>query len=189
MALPQKKLCEYELPLGVNLATGNPLALNAEWLRTGLHVIGPTGCGKTRFLLNLFNQLTKINNATIFVLSPAKPDVYHMTRDAAIAGGLTSRLILFDIGDPEVTIGYNTLKPNGQPITTQAKFAKESFRSAWGQGSFDQTPQLKRAGYVQDHEQDAGQLRGLVEGALRPGAAEGLARELDLGGDGLAVGF
>lgn len=143
MALPTRKLSSYQLPLGTNVHTNTPLSLRAEWLRTGLHIIGPTGCGKSMFLFALFQWLTKIPNATIIVFDP-KGGLYRMARDWTMLRGLTKRLVLFDMAEPEVTINYSNLTPNGQPITTQAKFARESFRSAWGQSSFDDTPQLAR---------------------------------------------
>src|SRR5215510_13888582 len=143
MALPAKRLSKVQLPLGVNTATGNPLFLNAEWLQTGLHLIGPTGCGKSMVLFWLFQLLTKIQNATICLIDP-KGSLYRMARDWAILHGLTLGLVLFDLAEPDIITGYNTLKPNGQPISTQVKFAREGFRSAWGAASFDETPQLAR---------------------------------------------
>jgi len=148
MALLAKKLSSYGIPIGFNTETDRELELNAEWLRTGLHVIGPTGCGKTRLLTHIFRKITKIPNATIFVLSPAKPDLYDATRDAAIADGLTSRLILVDLGDPEFSLGYDKLRPNGLPIATQAKSTREGVLHGSAQLDQDQTPQRSRIMYM-----------------------------------------
>ena len=42
MPLPQKKLSKFKIPLGTNIETQNPIELNAEWLRTGIEMEGPT---------------------------------------------------------------------------------------------------------------------------------------------------
>lgn len=171
MALPAKKLSKRELPLGTNIATGNQLSLSGEWLQTGLHLIGPTGCGKSMVLFFLFQQLVKIRNATIFLFDP-KGSLYRMARDWCILHGLTDLLVLFDLGEEEASIGYSNLRPNGQSVPAQVKFAREGFRSAWGQNSFDQTPQLARILFMILFVARTLEL-GLVEalGLLRPGSA------------------
>jgi hypothetical protein len=66
-----------------------------------------------------------------------------MARDWAFTAGYTKRLLWFDFGD-EQPIGYNPLWQTDLPVATHAKALREAIRSAWGQSSFDQTPQLAR---------------------------------------------
>src|SRR2546425_11734954 len=98
MALPAKKLSNHEFFLGVNTSTANPLFLNAGWVETGIHIIGPPGVGKSMLLFWLFQLCTKIRNATIVLLDP-KGDLFFLARDWAISHGLTSRLDVFDLAD------------------------------------------------------------------------------------------
>jgi hypothetical protein len=143
MALPAKKLSNYFFPLGTNIDAGTIVHLCAQWLATGIHIIGPPGVGKTMLLFWLFQVCTKIRNATIVLFDP-KGDLFYLARDWAIARGLVDRLDIFDLSDPEYCMQFSNLRPNGLEIASQTKFAREAFRSAWGQASFDLTPQLAR---------------------------------------------
>lgn len=129
--------------LGRDVDTAEDVYLSRQWLETHLHILGPPGSGKTRFLLWLYENLAREPGATVILLNP-KGDLFHMARDFAVAGGLTKRLVVFDPGDPQYLIGYNPLRPNGLDVVAQAKVVREGIRSAWGQASFDQTPQLAR---------------------------------------------
>jgi hypothetical protein len=135
------------LPLGTDTETGKRLSISPSWLATHLHLLGPTGCGKSRLLLWIFQRLASIPHATIILINP-KGDLCHMASDWAVANGLTKRLILFDPGEENNIVGYNPLKPNGMPIATHAKAVREGIRSSWGQSSFDQTAQLARFLYL-----------------------------------------
>ena len=130
------------LHLGENVRTGRQVYVAPRLFFTHLHLIGPPGTGKTRLLLHLFRQLIELV-ATVILFNP-KGALGQMARDAAIAGGHAARLILFDPGEADTVIGYNPLRPNGLPIPTQVKGVREAIRAAWGQTSFDQTPQLAR---------------------------------------------
>jgi hypothetical protein len=93
--------------------------------------------------MNLFSQLIHVPKATV-ILGNQKGALAHMARDQVIAGGHTSRLVMFDPSDPEFVCGYNPLKANGLAIATHAKAVREAIRAAWGQSSFDVTAQLAR---------------------------------------------
>jgi len=131
------------IPLGTDRETGEKLRLSLDWLTTHLHIIGPTGTGKSRLLFHLFQQLVRVPQATIILIDP-KGSLYRMCRDWAILHGLTKRLVLFDPSDSERVIGYNPLKPNGLSWSTHAKAAREGIAASRGQHSFDETPQLAR---------------------------------------------
>lgn len=113
-------------------------------LKNNWHVIGPSGSGKTFFLYWLSQVLAFLPQAVVILLDP-KPGgpLYRKTRDWAIARGLTKRLVLWDLSAASPP-GYNPNRKNGLAPATQAKANCEAVRSAWGQATFDATPQLKR---------------------------------------------
>src|SRR5207249_1509752 len=91
--------------------------------------------------------LTRNPRATIVLINP-KGALARKARDWTIGHGQSKRLIWFDPGDAQYVAGYNPLSPNGLPVATHAKAVREAIRSAWGQSSFDQTPQLARLLYL-----------------------------------------
>lgn len=143
--MPTAKPFKKAISIGADAQTGEPFALDLNWTRTHCHLIGPTGCGKTKLLQRIYQQLCRVPHSALVVLDP-KGGLVEPCRDWAIAHGLTSRLILFEPGQGDVVLGYNPLKPNGLPFFTHAKAVREGIRSAWGQSAenFDATPQLQR---------------------------------------------
>jgi hypothetical protein len=130
--------------LGMN-PDGQPVYLSAKHLRTHLHIIGPTGQGKSRLLLFLF-QLMCSTNRPIILVDP-KGDLYQQARDWCIINGFARRLVLFDLSS-NVIPGYNPLRQNGLRIDLQAQWVREGVKSAWGADSFDSTPLLARMLYL-----------------------------------------
>lgn len=129
--------------VGRNVDTGKAVDLSRHWFETHMHIIGPPGSGKSRFLLWIFEHLARDPEATVIMLNP-KGDILHMAHDLAVARGLTKRLVAFDPGDPEYVLGYNPLRPNGLQAVAHASAVREGLLAAWGQVTFDQTPQLAR---------------------------------------------
>lgn len=139
--------CKRSIHLGRNTENGKSVFLGLDWFETHLHVLGPPGSGKTRLLLYIFQQLCRIQRATIVLLNP-KGALARNARDWVIGHGQSKRLVWFDPAEREFVMGYNPLSPNGLPVATHAKAVRESIRSAWGQSSFDETPQLARLLYL-----------------------------------------
>jgi hypothetical protein len=133
---------------GVCLGTGSDgevIYLLPKHLRTHLHIVGPTGQGKSRLLLFLF-QLLLSTNRPIVLIDP-KGGLYRMARDWAMLNGFQKRLVLFDLSG-DVLPGYNPLRQNGLRIDLQAQWVRESVRSAWGNTAFETTPLLARMLYL-----------------------------------------
>ncbi len=128
--------------MGTDCADQVPLYLKLDRLETHLHAIGPPGCGKSRFLFGLFQALCGLPGATIVLINP-KGRLARLARDWMIERRMEKRLLWFDPGDAR-PIGYNPMAANGLPVSTHAKSVRDSIRSAFGQSSFDQTPQLAR---------------------------------------------
>jgi len=124
-----------------------PVHLKLTRLATHCQVIGPTGKGKTRWLLALFRRLLHVPKACIVIINP-KGSFGRLARDIVIQERQERRLEWFHPGDPDATCGYNPLHPNGLPIESHAKSVRESIRSAYGQSNFDQTRQLARMLYL-----------------------------------------
>jgi len=131
------------LLMGTDRTSGQAVSLKHDWLETHVQMVGPPGTGKTRLMLSIFKALAREPEATVILMNP-KGSLFRMARDWAIADGLTERLVLFDPGEENAIIGYNPLAANGLAAATHAKAVREALRSAWGQASFDQTPQLAR---------------------------------------------
>jgi hypothetical protein len=129
--------------VGTDTTTGQGQYLKPRRLTQHMHVIGPPGVGKTRFQLNLFEQLQFVPEATVILFNP-KGELGNMARDWTIANGLASRLALFDPGDINSRVGFDPLKPNGLPKSRQVKAVREAIRAAFGQSSFDNTLQFAR---------------------------------------------
>jgi hypothetical protein len=131
--------------MGADTEDGTGCYLAGKWLRTGLHVLGPTGTGKSRLLLWLF-QLLCHTGRPIILIDP-KGGLFRLARDWALANGYTKRLVLFDLGSDTLP-GYNPLRENGLRIDAQAQWVREGIKSAWGAASFDATPLLARMLYL-----------------------------------------
>lgn len=126
---------------------GRPVYLPLAQLPTHLRALGPTGSGKTRLLFHIFQTLCQLRDATV-VLFSVKGDLGRMARDFVLGAGFAKRLVSFDPGDSQFITAYNPLRPNGLSPATHAKAVREAIRSAWGQNSFDQFPQLGRLLYL-----------------------------------------
>ncbi len=131
--------------MGADTEDGASCYLAAKWLRTGVHVLGPTGSGKSRFLLWLFQLLCHTDRP--LVLIDPKGGLFRMARDWALANGYAKRIVLFDLGSDTLP-GYNPLRENGLRIDVQAQWVREGIKSAWGADSFDSTPLLARMLYL-----------------------------------------
>src|SRR5688572_14530789 len=81
----------HGLYCGTDLETGQHMFLAARHLKTGVHVVGPTGVGKSRLLLWFFSVLAGTGRP-VFLFDP-KGDLYRAARDWSIRYGLTKRLV------------------------------------------------------------------------------------------------
>jgi hypothetical protein len=133
---------------GLHLGTddeGQPVYLSQKHLRTHIHLLAPTGQGKSRLLLWLFELMCYTNRPII--LADFKGGLYRMARDFGLTNGFAKRLVLFDLSADTVP-GYNPLRENRLRLDLQAQWVAEGVKSAWGQATFDQTPQLARFLYL-----------------------------------------
>jgi hypothetical protein len=133
---------------GIYLGTapdGQPVYLSHRHLRTHLQLIGPTGTGKSKLLLWIYSLLCYTNRPLV-VIDP-KGSLYIMCRDWALTNGFQKRLVLFDLSGT-VLPGYNPLRESSLRLDLQAQWIREAVKSAWGQSTFDQTPQLARMLYM-----------------------------------------
>jgi hypothetical protein len=120
--------------------------LSPKHLRTHLHILGPTGQGKSRLLLWLFQLLCHTGRPLILI--DPKGDLYRQARDWAILYGFQKRLVLFDLSG-NILPGYNPLRQNGLRIDLQAQWVRNAVMAAWNSaGSFETTPLLVRMLYL-----------------------------------------
>ena len=138
------KIRRNAILIGTDLATNEPTYLNLKWLQQkNMHIVGPPGEGKSRFLFHLFQCLCRLPRASVVLINP-KGNLGRMARDWALGNGLTKRLVWLDPGDEHATLGYNPLLPNSLPVAAHAKAVREAIRSSWGQANLDSTPQMAR---------------------------------------------
>ena len=131
---------EQWLRIGFDPQTGTGVDIPHTLFEAGCHIIGPTGCGKSRLILALAPKFFRLSNAATFLLT-SKGALCHQARALAIADGLAARI---DWLDPADGFGYNPLFPNGASVANHAKAVREAVRASWGASSLDQTPQLAR---------------------------------------------
>ena len=103
-----------QLRVGFDMESNEPLSIALDYLATHLHILGPPGSGKTRWLLWLFQQLARIPNASVFFFT-SKGAACHQARDWAISRGLRARIDWLGLDDPDHVLGYSPLRPNGLP--------------------------------------------------------------------------
>ena len=121
------------LYMGTDMTDKHGRYLLLKWLHTGIHVLGPTGGGKSRVLLWLFQLLCSLERP--IVLIDPKGGLYAMARDFALANGYSRRLVLFDLASDKL-LGYNPLHENGLSISMQSKWIRESVKSRLGSNQF-----------------------------------------------------
>ena len=134
---------------GIYLGTdpdGEAIYLLPKHLRTHLHLIGPTGQGKSRLLLWLFQLLAEAQT-DLWCSSIPRAGCTGWPWEFAMTNGFQKRLVLFDLSG-NVLPGYNPLRENGLRIDLQAQWVRESVKSAWGASTFDSTPLLARMLYL-----------------------------------------
>jgi hypothetical protein len=132
------------LVVGHAVGGGAPVEIPRDLLATGLHVIGPTGSGKSRFLLNLIAQIAPDPNAATIICS-GKGSFGAQAQAVCLSAGLARRLLVLDPGDRERVVGFNPLRPiSGVDPESQVAGCREAIRSAWNQRSLVETPQLAR---------------------------------------------
>jgi hypothetical protein len=145
----QAALSPDAILLGSNLATGRPLAIVPEMLRTHMHVVGATGVGKSFFLEGIIKSLI-LQGHGICLIDP-HGDLYHRILDfcayanaASPELSLAGRVIPFDIAETRQLLGFNPVQRNARIKVYQVVALMEAVRKCWGQGSFQETPRLAR---------------------------------------------
>src|SRR5438552_15542373 len=103
----------YKIPLGEHLDGSRTLVrIVGDLLSTHLHVIGPTGTGKTRFLASLLLQLALRTSWNVVVLDP-KGDLAELALGLLLGTRSKDDVVLWDLRETEVLAGYDPLAPNG----------------------------------------------------------------------------
>jgi hypothetical protein len=110
-----------------------PIALSATDGLRHLHVLGPTGTGKSTLLLNLITQDVAAGRAVV-VIEP-KGDLIHEVLERIPPSRLDD-VVLLDPAEIEQPIGLNPLAGNGRPPELVADELLAMFRnmyaSSWG---------------------------------------------------------
>jgi hypothetical protein len=110
-----------------------PIALNATDGLRHLHLIGPTGTGKSTLLLNLITQDIDAGRGVV-VVEP-KGDLIHDVLERIPSGRLDD-VVLLDPADEQQPVGLNPLASNGRPPELVADqllgLFRSMYQSSWG---------------------------------------------------------
>lgn len=137
-------LARKAIHLGVS-EDGKSLDLRPEHLKTHLLIQSPTQTGKTSLGRELIRRLTRLR-ASLYV-SDRKGDLYKGLEEDFAALRLDERVTLLDTSRNDFLPGFNPLKRNGLRIADHAAWVCGAIRSAWGDETFERTPQMMRALY------------------------------------------
>src|SRR6266566_8561638 len=135
----QRKIPNRPIPLGVDLATGEPVNLGLARLSEHMVCSGPTGVGKSQgVMFPLFQKIAPMPDVSVIAMT-CKGDYCDMCADWAIAHGLTKQLIRFKPGHAPF-VGFNPLRKNGWPAERHAKIARTAVLASRGEHSLDEMP-------------------------------------------------
>jgi hypothetical protein len=127
-----------ELDLGTR-ADGRPFRVPVSTFDYHAQVVGPTGYGKTYFLMRLFQELVEKTDSCVVFIDPAG-DAYHFLKRWCYEQSLDSRLVLVDPGEHRMVCGYNPVRPWPQNRGLQAARALDNVRRALGTEGFSAAP-------------------------------------------------
>lgn len=132
-----------EIALGQDVETGQTFHVPLDALKqTHLHVIGPSGGGKTRWVMGLILQLIALGERLI-VMS-VHPDITDFTLAAERrAGRRPEDVMLIDPANDRFSTSFNPLGLAIDPADS-ASLVLDSFRKAFGHANPDATPLLER---------------------------------------------
>ena len=122
--------------------TSRPVALSSDARARHLHLIGPTGVGKTTLLLNLIVQDLKAGHG-LTVLDPKGDLITDVL--ARVPEVRRDDVIVVDPSDPETVVGFNPLTPLGGSLQTQVENVMGTIMSLWQSSWGPRTDDLLRA--------------------------------------------
>lgn len=132
--------------IALNLGTranGQPLYVPLDALDRHLQVAGPTGTGKTRLLVRLFQELVGNTDACIVVLDP-KGGMHRLLRRWCYSQSLDDRMLVIDPNDRRMVCGFNPVQPWADNHDLQVRVARELILRAMGQNEALATPRMSR---------------------------------------------
>lgn len=124
-------------------ANGQPFRLPLAALDRHLQIAGPTGSGKTRLLVQLFQELVGNTDACIVVLDP-KGGMHRLLRRWCYSQSLDDRLLVIDPNDRRMVCGFNPVQPWADDHDLQVRVARELILRAMGQNEALATPRMSR---------------------------------------------
>ncbi len=130
------------LHLGTH-ANGQPFRLPLSALDRHLQIAGPTGSGKTRLLVRLFQELVGNTDACIVVLDP-KGGMHRLLRRWCYSQSLDDRMLVIDPNDRRMVCGFNPVQPWADNHDLQVRVARELILRAMGQNEALATPRMSR---------------------------------------------
>jgi len=124
-------------------ANGQPLLLPLSALDRHVQIAGPTGTGKTRLLVRLFQQLVDHTDACIVALDP-KGGMHRLLKRWCYSKALDDRMLVIDPNDRRMVCGFNPVQPWADNHDLQVRVARELILRAMGQNEALATPRMSR---------------------------------------------
>lgn len=133
---------QRQIHLGAAVSGGDVYLPLAELKKTSMHVIGASGTGKSRFLMNLIRHLVRYGQG--FALIDPHRELCDFALDAIRRSAVArQRVVVIDPGDDAYSVAFNPLACGVVDPGEAASLVLEAVLKAWGAASFDQTPRME----------------------------------------------
>jgi hypothetical protein len=144
--VPSIQLARDGRLLGVSDAPGidRPVAISEKASTTSLHIIGPTGTGKTTLLKQLISDDLRQNRGLLVM--ETNGDLIAETLDL-IPAGRRNDVVLIDPTDPDFAVGLNPFAGNADPSLVADQIG-ELFERLWAHSYGPRTAQLAHMGLL-----------------------------------------
>lgn len=133
-----------DISLGRDIDTRDTVYINSETRKTGIHIIGSTGEGKSKFIEHLVRQDILYNDG-LCLIDPhgyLYNDVLRWCETKRFLG--RKKIILFDPSEEEWSFGFNPLRVCSPDLSFHVDSMVKACAKVWGGEDTDKTPLLKR---------------------------------------------
>lgn len=122
-----------------------PCGLSNEDVSQHIHILGPTGCGKSELMFAMFKQACPRNIP--IVLWDNKGGLAERCKDWAVTSGYGSRVNYMDLGSPDCP-GLDTSTSDDLELSIQVEAERDGILMGGANYDFAMVPQMQRMLYM-----------------------------------------